>query len=362
VLAGVRIDPYNSPIVDIDPLADPDEKMSDPTPVSVIIDDRLRLMATALAATTFPQSAQERKRHHAHSHARATVKHLQEREMSKHPAIVALQALLDSGTQIDALFTLAMQFSWPALDVTGELPAWMPENFNGLLRDFYEKGEVAAIWESGAKAWEAAEQQAKRVFEKVYFKDVLIPFVGEISESFYFMPNILYPADQETGIRVDGKLISIVPPPLAWGESPPWPYDEDTRLAEHTYPAALSQYARLLMLAYFRAHAEKVTEASEKELPVDDIIKAQYPTWQEQFIALFKSAVVAIYLEDFISPTESRGFMLMEKRVRSMTMLPGTVSVLRRFLQEKGNRYHTLAEFLTVFPTQLRVARKIVTL
>jgi hypothetical protein len=335
--------------------------MSEPTPVSIIVDDRLRLMATALAATNFPQTAQERKRHHAHAHARATIKHLQEREMSKHPAIVVLQGLLDEGTPIEALFTLAMRFTWPTLEAS-DLPSWVPENFGALLRDFYEKGDVAEIWESGAKAWEAAEQQAKRVFDKVYFKDVLTPFVEEISDSFYFMPNILYPADQELGIRVDGKLISIVPPPLAWGESPPWPYDEDTRLGEHTYPAALSQYARLVIQSYFRAHADKVGEASEKELPVDDIIKAQYPTWEDQFITLFKSAVVAIYLEDFISPTEARGYMLMEKRIRSMTMLPGTVSVLRRFLQEKGNRYHTLAEFLTVFPTQLRVARKIVTL
>jgi hypothetical protein len=89
---------------------------------------------------------------------------------------------------------------------------------------------------------------------------------------------------------------------------------------------------------------------------------AEYPSWEEQFIALFKSAVVAIYLEDFMNPTEARGYMLMEKKVHNMTILPGTISVLRRFLQEKGNRYETLADFLTVFPAQLRVAKRIITM
>jgi len=42
--------------------------------------------------------------------------------------------------------------------------------------------------------------------------------------------------------------------------------------------------------------------------------------------------------------------------------LPGTVSVMRRYLQEVGGgKYRNLAEFLPVFPKQLRVARKIVT-
>jgi len=46
-----------------------------------------------------------------------------------------------------------------------------------------------------------------------------------------------------------------------------------------------------------------------------------------------------------------------------MAMLPGTVSVMRRYLQEvgKGGKYNNLIEFLPYFPIQLRVAKKIVT-
>ena len=210
--------------------------------------------------------------------------------------------------------------------------------------------------------WESAENQAKSVFTEVYFKESLEPFLGGIKEDFAFMPNVLWPADRNVGIRVGNQLIAIVPPALAWGESPPWPYDEDSMLATHVYPSAISQYARILLADYFRTHAEKVSAAAEKELPVGDLMAAEYPSWEEQFIELFKSAVVAIYLEDFMNETEARGYILMEKKVHNMTILPGTISVLRRFLQEKGNRYDTLADFLTVFPAQLRVAKRIITM
>lgn len=336
--------------------------MSSSTPVKIVFDDRLRLMAMALAATDFPQEAQKRKRHHAHAHARGAIKYLQDREMQKHPAIIALQGMLNEGMPVEALFTLAMFFEWPKLTAPA-LPAWVPKGWNEQLWDFYEKAEIASYLKSADKSWQNALAESQRVFEdNLHFKELLEKFIGDIEEEFVFAPNLLWPADREVGIRVDKQLISIVPPPLAWGESPPWPYDEETRLAEHTYPMVLSQYARLLMLQYLRENADKLEDAITTDLPINDDLKAQYPTWEDQFLALFQSAIVAIYLEDYVSATEARGFMLMEKRIRKMTELPGTVSVLRRFLQEKGNRYKTLAEFLSVFPKQLRVAKRIITL
>ena len=64
-----------------------------------------------------------------------------------------------------------------------------------------------------------------------------------------------------------------------------------------------------------------------------------------------------------LGPKDKEGYnMLMEKKARGMAMLPGTVSVLRRYLQEVGNTHYTnLIEFLPYFPKQLRVAKKIVT-
>jgi hypothetical protein len=329
--------------------------------VQVTIDDRIRLVAAALAATDFPDTSQQLKRHHAHAHARATVKYLRERKLTDHPAIQSMQSLLDKNAPVEALFTLVMHFSWPELDVQA-LPRWVPDNWNKQLWAFYNDADLKTHWENASVAWENAEKQAKRVFKDVEFRSFLEPFVSAIDEEFVFMPNISYPADNEIGIRVNNQLICIAPPPLAWGESPPWPFDEESLRAQHTYRAALSQYARLLMLAYLRKHSNELEDITDKELPLNDRMKEKYPTWEQQFIALFTTAAVAIYLEDHVSKTEARGYILMEKKVHNMTILPGAVSVMRRYLQEHGNKFDSLLDFLPVFPAQLRVARRIVTM
>jgi hypothetical protein len=53
----------------------------------------------------------------------------------------------------------------------------------------------------------------------------------------------------------------------------------------------------------------------------------------------------------------------MERKTNGMVILPGMVSVLRRYQNEvEKGRYKDLLDFLPVFPKQLRVANKIVTL
>lgn len=328
--------------------------------VKVKIDDRVRLTAAVLSITDFPEKAQQRKRYLAHAHARLTSKYLADRGMRSHPAVQSLQAMLDQGAPLEALFALVMHMGWPGLEVT-MLPRWVPEGWNKQLWDFYQRAELSAFLSGETRVWEQACEQADNVFASVQFKTFLRPFLGDISESLIFMPNICYPADREVGIRVTDQLIAITEPPQAWGDSPPWPYDEAAMLT-HSLRAALTQYARLLLLAYLRANAEKMAEVSSKELPISDQFKAMYPTWEEQFITLFVAAAVAMYLEDHVDPREAKAYILLEKKARGMQILPGTVSVLRRYLQEYGNKYHSLLDFLPVFPVQLRVAKKIMTL
>jgi len=335
--------------------------MSSPIPVRVIVDDRVRLLSAALSVTNFPQSAQDRKRHHAHAHARATTKYITERGLQAHPAVVQLQGLLDQGAPLEAVYTLALALEWPGLQNT-ELPRWVPDGWNEQLWSFYEAADLGGWWEHTRQAWDSAEAQSRSAFNDVSFQAFLEPFVAEVNEEMLFIPNLCYPADQEVGVRVNNQLISIVPPPLAWGESPPWPFDEESMRAQHTFRAALGQYARLLMTTYLRQNQDAVAEVADQELPVSDALRAQYPTWEEQFVTLFVSAAVAIYLEDHVSPAEAKGFMVMEKKVHNMEALPAVANVLRRFLQERGNRYETLAEFLSVFPKQVRVAKRIISL
>ncbi|GAB1422401.1 hypothetical protein MASR2M15_26320 [Anaerolineales bacterium] len=325
--------------------------------VQVRNDDRIRLLGTLLALTDFSEQAQAEKRHQPHAHARATSKRFREARLDQHPAVVALQIMLDKNTPLEALFTLIVHFTQvPDLRVSA-LPKWTPSDWDKALIDFYKKANLEAYWQQESMVWDPAIEQATQVFQDAQIKTFLRPFLGTIKEELVFVPNLLYPADREIGVRTADSVIAITPPPLAWGESPPWPYNEETFYA-HSYRAAISQFSSHLLKSYLRRHQAEVLEASKKEIPVGEKFRAIHRSWEEQFIALFTTAIVAIYLEDHISESEARAFVMMEKKAKGLQILPGTVSVLRRYQSEVGNRYRDLIDYLPHFPGQLRIAKR----
>lgn len=327
--------------------------------VTVRLDDRVRLISALLAATDYPDKAQQVKPHGTHAHARATRKHLNDH--GKHPAVMITQAMLDKHVPLEALYTAALHLDPRTLKPAKPMPTWLPKDWDTYLRDFLVKAGLQAFWQQENFVWDKAYTESQHVFRDVSYKRYLSPYFDDIPESFVFIPNIAYPSHRELGLRFDGEMICIAPPPLAWGDSPPWPYDEETMLM-HAYRAALGQYGRILLTGLLRQNPERVAAASETDLPVNDQFKAQFPTWEEQLVELFVTALVAIYLEEKISEAEYKAFVLMERKVRGMNILPGTVSVMRRYLQERGNKFNTFIEFLPLFPKQLRVAKRIVNL
>lgn len=327
------------------------------TDVSVRLDDRVRLMSALLAATDYPQKAQERKPHGTHAHARATSKRL--RAHKDHDAVKVVQVLLNKNAPLETLYAFAVRLSWPQLE-TNAMPAWLPPNFPQLMRDFYEQAQLNEWWGKEDYAWQKCLTEAGAMFKVVEFKPFLSKFLGTVGEDLTFVPNIAYPTDQEMGVRIDNELMCIAPPRLAWGDSPPWPFDEDPA---HIYRSALTQFGRLLLLPYFNENSDRVKEATKSALPVSDQFKQRYTTWYEQFMTLFLAGVVAIYLEDHVSSREANAYVLMERKTEGMDILPGVISVLRRYLSELENgRYDGLVDFLSVFPKQLRIAKRIVSM
>lgn len=333
--------------------------MSEQSDILVRIDDRVRLMSAVLAATNYPDKTQQLKPHGTHMHARATRKHVLKH--ADHPVVQATQTLLDTGTPLEALFTFAGMLHLPEFELTTPAPAWLPSGYLGHLLDFYTTAELPAFWTREQILWDKALLQTQKIFTKMALKPFIKPFVGDVDEKLVFIPNIGYPTDYDVGCRFGSELWCIAPPPLAWGDSPPWPYDEPSQIT-YSYRAVIMVLGRLMLKPYLWSNPDHLAEVMKTELPVPDHFKAQYPTWEEQFTALFLSAVVAMYLEDHVDEREYKAYMIMEKKARKMEILPGTVNVLRRFLQEKdtNEKYHNLLEFLPIFPKQLRVAQKIV--
>ncbi|NDJ75544.1 MAG: hypothetical protein GYB65_04730 [Chloroflexi bacterium] len=325
--------------------------------IEVRIDDRARLMSAVLSATNWPDTEQKRRRHRAHVHARNTSKRA--KLALDHPAVHSLQTLLDQGTPLEAIYSYALSLSWPAMKPKQPVP-WAPLHWAEQLADFYAKTEMQAWWAEETEVWQRAHEQAQKIIKEADLYGFFKPFVGEISEQLVFMPNISYPSDTEIGVRLDGELFCVAPPRIAWGDNEPWPFDED---AAHIYRSALAEYGRLLMVSYLRQNAAAVAPVAEKPLPVGNQFREEHPTWSDQFTGLFVAGAVALFLEQAINLQEAKAYILMENRVHGLTLLPGVISVLKRYLSEfNDGRYTQFSEYLPHFPKHLRVAKRVASL
>ena len=321
--------------------------------VQVRIDNRVRLVSAVLSATNFPSTEQ----FPPHQHARHTMKRVL--EFSHHPAVAGAQVLLDQGAPLEALFTYALKLTWPDLEAV-QSPRWVPPKWNEHLRGFYEATELAELWNESDESWEKARSESQAVLDKVDFYNFLMPFVGQVVEQLVFMPNISYPISRAIGVRVGGEILTLCPPREAWGDSPPWPFSSDPA---HIYSTALAEYARLLMLSYLRQHAADVAPVAHKPLPVSDAFRAKYPNWGDQFTELFVSGIVALFLEQAISKQEAKSYVLLQRKVKGLHIVPGVVSVLRRYMRDyNSDKYESFIKYLPNFPGHLRVAKTITTL
>ncbi len=112
-----------------------------------------------------------------------------------------------------------------------------------------------------------------------------------------------------------------------------------------------------------RQHEDIIKVLAEKPLPVNDKYVALHPTWQDQFLGLFKAALIHLFLEDAVSSLEAKSFMQYMQKVENVAVLPGIVSIFRHYLDEyRAGRYTDFADFLPSFPKQLRVVKTIAAL
>lgn len=321
--------------------------------ILVKIDDRVRLMAALLAATDFPQREWERHPHGTHMHARTTRKHVA--PFAAHPAVVIAQHLLDDGVPLESLFGLALSFDAETFTVESS-PAWLPSAFLPHLRDFLYAADLISLWQD-EPAWDIGLSAIQQVLGNAHIRDFMRPFLGEISETLVFLPNLCFPTDREVNVRVGGQLVVIAPPRVAWGESPPWEYKDDPA---HLIRAAILGYSELLMSPYLARHADALVNVSKTPLPLNEPLLAQFPTWAAQFNAVFGVAAVAMYLEDYMNKREAEAYALLERKTRGIDILPAAISVLRRYQAEYATgKYKEIGDLLPVFPMQLKVARRL---
>jgi len=323
--------------------------------ITVEVDNRVRLMSALLALTTWPEQEQAFKPHGVHAHARRTREALAEFEY--HPAVISMQEVLETDHPLSEIFSYSSYLSLPGLRLQGHAPQWSPTDWHILIRDFAIRSHVNDVWERDHAAWDSAAEESRRALEPGDPREMLARFFGPLNVDLIFMPNISYPTADSLGFRDKRRLIAVVPPPIAWGTNPPWPYDDNPA---DTPRDAFSTYARTLLREMLDAHPEEAEAARKVKLPVPNIFMSRHPGWFDQFAVLFVSGLTAIYLREVFGEVESKAYIMMVHKAHGFEALPSVIDVLENYLQlQAEGKYSTFIEYLPIFTKSLRVAENL---
>jgi hypothetical protein len=279
--------------------------------ITILIDDRARLVTAVLAAGRWPQIEQARLTHAVHPHAKQTQQFVQ--RLAEHRAVTAINDALAANTPLASFFSTALRASWGSFIAREPLPesdtfdtaAWLK-----MLPDFGEKSGLSVFWAAHQPAWEEAMSDLKAIF----FDTPLARFLAQLrhqalDQQIAIMPNIVYPALQPVLAETAETVYLLLPPPKAVGESPPWPYDED--------PGWVLERACHTLMDHFMA----------------DIL-SQFNSNQQR---LLKYAAATLFLEEAIDETEANGYLIRTKKQHDLPRLPAAVTELRQWL-EQGDR------------------------
>jgi hypothetical protein len=294
--------------------------------VQVRIDDRVRLIGALLAASRYPDVAQSRKKHGLHACARATRKRLA--ELASHRAVQATDAGLAEAS-LESLFTAAMTLDPATLRLRpGAAAARSRDSMADDWLDFAEQASVRALWQEQAEAWERSAAEAERALGDAALRTFLSGYFGPIDAPFVLVPNISFPADQTLGLAAPDALMAVVPPRPAWGDSPPWPFDDDPA---YVLGAAVAAFSRVLLWQELRGRTLESSGRLNAELPVSATFRKLYPGETDQFVQVISAGLVAVYFEDHLSAQEASAYLLMEKRQRGLELLPAAMQTLREY-------------------------------
>jgi hypothetical protein len=325
--------------------------------IQVQIDNRIRLLAAILALTTWPEQEQAYKPHGVHAHARATRAALA--AVEDHPAVLAMQELLESGLTLDAIFSYAACLNWPGLRIRGKQPPeWAPQEWSTLLRNFAHEQRITALWGRDGAAWDEAEASARRALAAGGDPRAMLGrLFGPLDVALIFVPNLCYPTAETLCFRDEERLVCVSPPPVAWGTNPPWPYDDNPA---DTAREAFSAYARLLLVEHLAAHPLETEAVRKTQLPVPNVFLARHPTWFDQFSALIVSAATALYLRETFGKAEADAYTVMTHKAHGFDSLPTVMQGLENYFEAQARgRVATFVEYLPLFIRGFRVAERL---
>ena len=279
--------------------------------VQVLIDDRARLAMALLAASRWPEQEQASETHAVHPHAKQTRQFVSAIAATE-PAVVRVNQHLQIGWPVDVMFTAVLRCNWPALQPQEPLPSvYDDDQWQMWLVHFSRHLDWAAFWAQHAATWQEAQSDLAHIFQNSPLPAFLSQMSGQpFTHTIAIVPNLVYPALTAVLAVTQDTYYLLLPPPKAVGESPPWPYAEDSGWVH-------VQTCRRLL--------QRVLANTLKELPFGQ---------QE----LLLHAATALYLERAVDEAEALAYVLRSKKQHKLPRLPLVVENLRAYLAEGNGR------------------------
>jgi len=275
--------------------------------IEVRLDDRLRVAGALLAASEWPEREQSAKAYKAHRVADSAHKYFSPHQA--HPAVRGALALAGAGEGLSQLYGHALNATWPV-----NIPA----------EDFVAAAHPEHFWAETEADWQEAEGDAREVAARAdlgkFLDDVFGSSLG--TRKLVFVPNLLFPGQRSVAASSASEAVVCLPPPLAWGTSPPWRYKErpDEVLA-------------------------KLSEAFARFL-FEDGLPAAHAALQPH-AEVFALASAVLFLRQAEGDAAGDQFMVMEKKTRGLKNLPAVVAALETVLADRrAGKYGGFADYL----------------
>lgn len=279
------------------------------TSLRVTVDDRLRLVTAVLAAGDWPGIEQKERTHAVHPHAKQTLHAMQ--AYKSHPAVYHMNEALLNGVSLDDLFSAAVRCAWPDFMPTEPLPNILQvDTWTQSLAGFAQETKIVPqFWPAHQSVWDESENELTAVFQNSPLPAFLAQITGQpLSQQIVIMPDLVYPALKPVLATSEKALTLLLPPPLAVGESPPWPYEED--------PGWVVARTCERLLFHLLAKPLAALDAPAQETVV--------------------RAAITLCLEQSFDEFEAKAYLLRSKKAYNLPNLPNMVDTLRELLPKGG--------------------------
>lgn len=275
--------------------------------IKVEIKDRTRLVMAVLAASDWPQHEQSQRTHAVHAHAKETRRFVQ--PYASHPAVIYANDAIARNVPLSDLFAAALRSTWPELHPYEQMPGPLLDGkWVQLLHEFLRDTAVAErFWSPHRALWDEAVADLADIFAASPLLSYLTTLTQRpLPQTVIVMPNLVFPALQTVLAETKQNLYVIVPPPLAVGESPPWPFREDPPTVQVAVCHAL----------------------------IDHLLADTLANLDDTQAATLLHAITTLFLETAVDEGEAMAYLVRAKKQHKLPTLPLVVENLRQQLSK----------------------------